>query len=81
MFDISSLLLRHAHLSGIGRMRHPLRTVAWGGLLQHTINLLEGEAFGLGDEEVGVDDAEDAEGAPEEEDLGAEVDASVVGGG
>ena len=62
-------------------MWHPLGTSSWCRLLQHAVDLLEGEALGLGDEDVGVDNAEEAEGAPEEEDLGAEVDTAAVGGG
>ena len=45
--------------------------------------MLQGQAFGLGDEEVGVDEAADAEGAPDEEDFCAEVafvGADHVGG-
>ena len=42
-------------------------------LLQHLIDLFEGETFGFGYEEVGVDEAGGAEGAPEEEDFGLQV--------
>ena len=50
-----------------------------GGLSVEEIDLLEGETLGLGDEEVGEDDAEEAGGSPEEEDLDSEV-GSLRGG-
>ena len=43
------------------------------GLLHHLIDLLQGQALGFGDEEVGVDKGAGAEGTPEEKDLGAQV--------
>lgn len=54
-------------------MRHPLRRIPRVRLLQHAVDLFEGQALGFGDEHVGVDEAADAEGAPDEEDFGAEV--------
>jgi len=51
------LLLGHAHLGGIRRVRHPLGAGAGVGLLEHLVDLLEGETLGLGHEEVGVDEA------------------------
>ena len=54
-------------------MRDPLRTIPRRRLLQHSIHLFEGKPLGFGDEEVGVEEAADAEGAPDEEDFGAEV--------
>ena len=59
-------------------MRDPLAAVAGVRLLQHAIDLLEGEALGLGNEEVGVDEAANAERAPNEEDFGAEIAAVRV---
>lgn len=67
------LLLGHAHLSGIGRVRHPLGGSASGGLLKHGIDLLKGEPLGLGHEEVSVDETDAAETTPDVEDLGSEV--------
>lgn len=54
-------------------MRHPSGRGAGVGLLQHAVDLLEREALSLRHEEVGVDEADGAEGAPDEEDFGAEV--------
>nr|POF13961.1 hypothetical protein CFP56_02985 [Quercus suber] len=50
----------------------PAGAVARADLLHHAVDLLEGEGFGLGDEEVGEDGAADAQRAPQEEDLHAE---------
>lgn len=60
-------------------MGDPLVGGAGGGLLEHLVDLLEGEALGLGDEEVGEGEGGAAEGAPHEEDLGAEVGLSLLG--
>ena len=76
-------LISETHISREGGVRHPLAGVAGGGLLEHAVDLLEGETLGLGDEEVGVDEADGAEGAPDEEDFRAEValvGADHVGG-
>lgn len=54
-------------------MRDPAAGVPGRGFLEHLVDLLEGQALGFGDEEVGVDEAGGAEGAPEEEDFGFEV--------
>lgn len=66
-------LVCKTHISGEGGVRHPFAGVSWGGLLEHAVDLLERKTLGLGDEEVGVHEADGAEGAPDEEDLGAEV--------
>lgn len=81
MFSRAELLLGHTHLSGVRGVRNPFGARSWCRLLQHAVDLLEGEALGLGNEDVCVDDAQEAEGAPEEEDLGAEIDTAAVGGG
>jgi hypothetical protein len=75
------LLLCHAHLSSEGRVRYPLSTGHGGGLLQHAIDLLESKALGLRDEEVGVDEAENAERAPQEENLSTQVNTTTSSGG
>jgi len=62
-------------------MRHPLRARHRRCLLQHPINLFEGEALSFGNQDNGVDEAEEAEGTPEEENLGAEVNAAACCGG
>lgn len=72
-------LLRQTHLGRESFVGFPRRRTPRGGLLHHLIDLLEAEAFGLGDEEVGEEGGDDAEGAPEEEDAGAEV--GIVGFG
>jgi len=52
---------------------HPFAGVAWRYLLEHSVDLLERKALGLGHQEVGEENADDAEGAPHEEDLGRQV--------
>ncbi|KFZ08750.1 hypothetical protein V501_05831 [Pseudogymnoascus sp. VKM F-4519 (FW-2642)] len=69
-------LLCEVHLGGEGGVGHPFVGGARGGLLEHLVDLLEGEALGLGDEEVGEGEGDAAEGAPHEEHLGAEVGLS-----
>lgn len=76
-------LLRHTHLMRKCRVWHPLGRRAWRGLLKHAVDLLQRQAFGLGHEDVRVDEAAHAERAPEEEDAGAKVcfvGADEVGG-
>lgn len=65
--------LGQAHLAGKSAVRHPRRTLPWYGLLEHLVNLFQAQAFHLGDHEVGEQDAERAQGAPEEEDFGTQV--------
>ena len=72
-FRGQSALIRETHFgceSGVG---HPFSGVAGCSLFQHAVDLFEGEALGFGDEDVGVEEAADAEGAPDEEDFGAEI--------
>lgn len=76
-----SSLPRHTHLSRIRAVGHPLRARHRRRLLQHSVDLFEGETLGFGNQDDGVDEAEEAEGAPEEEDLRAEVDAAACCGG
>jgi hypothetical protein len=58
---------------------HPLVGGAGCGLLQHLVDLLEGETLCLRDEEVGEGEGDAAEGAPHEEDLCAEVGLALLG--
>lgn len=66
-------LLRKTHLRGKGRVWHPLARIPSIRLFQHTIDLFERQTLGFRNEEVGVDEAADTKGTPNEEDLGAEV--------
>jgi hypothetical protein len=52
---------------------HPLSRCSWRSLLQHAVHLFERETLGLGDENVGVDEAEEAKRTPEEEHFGTEI--------
>lgn len=74
----SSLLIRQTQLISKGSLRLPASRGAGGGLLHHLVNLLQGETLCFRDEEVGVEKGAGAEGAPDEEDLGAEVALVVV---
>ena len=66
-------LIRQAHLGRESAMGNPFAGGPSCSFFQHAVDLFEGEALGFGDEHVGVDEAADAEGAPDEEDFGAEV--------
>ena len=50
------VLLGQVHLGSKSAVGLPLAGCTGGGLLQHLVDLLEGEALGLGDEEVGEED-------------------------
>lgn len=63
---------------GPGRVRLPPARRAGRRLRQHLVNLLEGEALRLGDEEVCEEGGEDGGRAPDEEHLRPEVE--LVGG-
>lgn len=73
MRRLRNFLLLKTHVIGIGGGRLPLGRGARGGLLHHLIDLLEGEALGLGDDEVGEQKGAGTQRAPDEEHLGAEV--------
>lgn len=50
------VLLGEVHLAGEGAVGLPLAGSAGSALLQHLVNLLEGEALGLGNEEESEQD-------------------------
>ena len=68
-----SSLLGKTHISSKGAVWDPLRGVSWRSLLKHTIDLLKRKSLGLRDEEVGVNEADSAERAPDEEHLRTKV--------
>lgn len=72
------VLLGETHLRREGAVGLPLGRGPRGGLLHHLVDLLQGETFGLGDEEVGVDEGAGAKGAPDEEDFGLKVALVLV---
>jgi hypothetical protein len=59
-----------AHITSKGVVGDPTSRLASRALLHHLVNLFERETLGLGHEEVGKGNAD---GAPQEEDLGSEV--------
>lgn len=77
-------VLGHTHVLRKGRLGHPAgRLAGRADFLHHAVDLLEGETLGFPHEEVGVDEAASAQGAPKEEDLRTEVGlvrADEVGG-
>lgn len=76
-------LLGETHLSRVGGGGLPFRRCAGSSLFHHPVDLLQRQTFGLGDQEVGVDEANGAEGTPDPEDIGAKVAfvlANHVGG-
>jgi len=72
-FGLECALLGKTHLGRVGRVRDPRSGSAGSCLLHHTIDLLEGKTLGLVDQDIGVNEAEGAERAPDEEDLSAKV--------
>jgi len=71
-------LLGETHIGSEGAVWNPLGGCAGSSLLQHAVNLLEGQTLGLRDEKVGVDEASCAEGTPEEEDTGFEISFALT---
>ncbi len=72
-------LVSKTHLGSVGGGWLPLVGGSWSGLLQHLVDLLERQTLGLWNEEVGEDEGGEAEGAPHEEDLCAEVGLALLG--
>jgi hypothetical protein len=72
-------LLGETHLLGECAVWDPFCGCPGGGLLQHLVDLLKGEALGLGDEKVCEGEGDTAESTPEEEDLWAQVGIAGVG--
>lgn len=72
-------LLCQAHLTCEGGVWYPCGAVPSIDFLHHLINLLERQTLGFGNEEVGEGGGDAAEGAPEEEDFGAEVGVAFGG--
>ena len=74
MLDVLDIgLLGHTHLVGKGGVRYPAGGLARCGLLEHAVDLLEGKALRLGDEEVGVHEAAGAQTTPDIENLSAKI--------
>jgi hypothetical protein len=62
-----------AHLLGVGVVGHPTGRLAGRNFVHHSVNLLKRKPLGLGDEEVGEENTDEACRTPEEEYLGSEV--------
>jgi hypothetical protein len=57
-------------------MRDPFSRGSRSRLLKHTINLLQTQTLGLGNQKIRVDKARGAERAPDEEDSGLQIGLS-----
>jgi hypothetical protein len=68
-----NVLLAEVHVLGEGGVGLPLARRTGSSLLQHLVDLLEGEALGLRNKEVGEEEGDAAKTAPHEEDVGAEL--------
>lgn len=68
LIDIGPRFLIHKRVMG-----NPAGARARRRLLEHSIDLLQTQPFGLGHKEVRKEDAEGAGGAPDEEDFGLEI--------
>lgn len=66
-------LLNHTHLMREGVVRLPRATGRGSSFLEHLIDLFQSKAFGLGDEEIGEQQAKEKSTAPDEEDLDLEI--------
>lgn len=75
---LAANLAFETHMGGEGLAGLPFGGGARSRLFHHLINLLEGQALGLGDEEIGVDESARAETTPDEKDGGLEVAAVFI---
>lgn len=75
MLHFLSRLLRvgQTHLGSEGGGGLPLARLGRRALLHHLIDLLQGQSLGLEHEEVGVEEAQGAQRAPDEEDASSQV--------
>lgn len=77
--NTNPLLTRQSQLASKRAVRLPARALHRADFLQHLIDLLQAETFHLRNEEEGEDDRQDAERAPQEEDLSPEIGVSLAG--
>ena len=61
------------HFRGKGAVGLPLAGRTRSAFFQHLVYLLEGQALGLGHEEVGEEEGQAAQAAPQKEDVGSEA--------
>lgn len=72
------LLALEAHLRSEGAVWLPLGGGTRGGLGHHLVDLLEGQALGLGNQEESVDESASAQATPDEEDRRLEIALVLV---
>jgi hypothetical protein len=60
-------LVCHTHIGSECAVWDPFGGCARSGLFEHTINLLKGQALGLRNEDVCVEEAQSTERSPDEE--------------
>jgi hypothetical protein len=73
------VITRKTHFASESAVWFPACAGSGCGLLQHLVDLFEGESLGLWDEEVGEGEGDDTETAPHEEDLGSQVGVAFAG--
>lgn len=64
------------HIGSKSRVGDPCSGGSRGGLLKHTVDLLQAQTLGLGDQDISVDEASRTERSPDEEDSRLQVSVS-----
>lgn len=73
-----NILVHEIHLSSESGSRPPCSRVSWVGLLQHFVDLLEGQTLSLRNQEVDEAQRHAAKTAPHEEDVRAEIGIALA---
>lgn len=71
--NLRTSFLCQSQVCGERRMRHPFSRVSRRGLFQHAIDLLQRQAFGLGDQEIRVHKTDGTQRSPDKKDARTKV--------
>jgi len=71
-------LIDHAHFMRKGVMRLPFGTSQGGSLLEHLVNLLQTQTFGLRDDEKGEQETQEECTAPDEKDFNFQITLRLI---